>query len=63
MKSVIAQSGNAGISRGSGWESIRGQRAADGERSFVLAPFKRSQKQEVEEMAGRASGGCRIHNR
>ena len=30
---------------------------------FVLAPFKRAQKKEVDEMVGRRSRGCRIHNR
>ena len=51
MKSVIAALGHATNFRGSGWAVDPGH---DGEmeRSFVLAPFKRSQKQEVEEMVG-----------
>ena len=54
MKSVIAQLGHQRILRGSALGSrIPAANAVDGAK-FVLAPFKRAQKQEVEEMVVRA---------
>ena len=54
MKSVIAQLGHAEFCAGPRGSRSR-QRVGAAERSIVLAPFKRAQKQEVEETAGRAA--------